>query len=1283
MGDLESLKNEDVAMTCSQVRIFHWPKARASLLLCGLIMVLLLVSFFASLSVLFAAEQPSPPKVIILNSYHPGFTWSDNELVGVLQELRRVYPNLDPAIEYLDTKHFPSDEYLLRVKDYLARKYHGQKFDLIIVLDNPALEMVLAHRPELFPETPVVFAGINDFTPAMLAGQEKVTGLAEILDIEGTLKMALDLHPGTTEIFVITDDTISGKSAKREVRAVLPRLPAGVHVEFAPPATMAELVEHIKRLPATAIVFITGFATDKAGQTFSMAEGVSRLTQEAKIPVYIVHEGRLGYGAVGGMLLGGREEGRLAGKIALRVLTGTDPASIPVEMKSPTRPMFDYRQLARFKIPESALPTGSIIINRPSSFYQVNKSLVWGTSGVVLALGLVITVLSISITRRRRAESSLRESEERFRALVENISLGITLIDPDYRIAMTNPAQGKLFHKPVSELIGQKCFRVFEKRESVCSHCPGTIAMATGKKAEVEAKGFLDNGNVITSRIQAFPRFGPDGQITGFIELIEEITQKKQLELERKHHFDFLQNLLNTMPNLVFFKDAAGVYKGCNQAMEEFLGLSKEEIIGKTVFDLYPKDLAIKYEAMDQELFHHPGIQVYEFDMERSDGARRRFISNEATFLDREGGLGGLIGVMTDITERKEAEEALRTSEERYRTVADYTYDMEYWVSPDRNILYMSPACERLTGYPAQAFVDDPTLLDRIVHPEDRALVINHRQEALSPDGMHTLDFRLIHRTGDEFWVNHICQNVYGANGLLLGRRVSNRDITARKEAEAAFQAVMSHAPMGIYIVQKGKFVMVNPGFATLSGYRPEEVLGQDCLTLVTPEYREIVREQAIKRLKGTDLSPYEFQFISKSGEARWVMETVAPTQYKGNRGVLGYFMDITPRKKLEAQFLQAQKMEAVGTLAGGVAHDFNNMLGIIMGHAEIVLMGLKPLDPLYSHLEGIKKASERSATLTRQLLAFSRKQILQPQVINLSDLILDLESMIFRLIREDVELLTVFDQAPTTVKADPAQVEQVILNLTVNALDAMPQGGKLTMETKNVILDEPYCQAHPYVTPGPHVMLAMSDDGLGMDANTQAHIFEPFYTTKEALKGTGLGLSTVYGIVKQSGGSIEVNSELGYGTTIRIYLPKVEEPEAITQTATPTAAMHGNETIVVVEDEDMLRPLIIDVLKGFGYKTLEARHGKEALLVCEQHQGHIHLVLTDVIMPQMSGRVLADKLESLYPGIKVLFMSGHNENAIVHQGVLHEDTSFIQKPFSPYDLVKKVREVLATPFSK
>jgi len=381
---------------------------------------------------------------------------------------------------------------------------------------------------------------------------------------------------------------------------------------------------------------------------------------------------------------------------------------------------------------------------------------------------------------------------------------------------------------------------------------------------------------------------------------------------------------------------------------------------------------------------------------------------------------------------------------------------------------------------------------------------------------------------------------------------------------------------------------------------------------------------------------------------------------------------------RTQDQLVQAQKMEAVGRLAGGVAHDFNNLLTVIRGRGQMLLQRLAPDDRLRRHVELIDHTAERAAGLTKQLLAFSRKQVLQPSVLDLNAIAAGTEKMLRRLIGEDIDLVTVLDPTLGRVKADPSQVEQVILNLVVNARDAMPQGGRLTIETQKVELDEAYARWHPGVRPGRYVMLAVSDTGVGMDAETQARLFEPFFTTKGPGKGTGLGLATVYGIVKQSGGNIFVYSEAGRGATFKVYLPRVDEPaEAIEPGPLPGVTPRGSETVLLVEDEEGLRDLAREVLEGQGYTVLEARHPGEALLMSERHEGPIHLMLTDVVMPGMSGRALADRLVPTRPPMKVLYMSGYTDDAIVHHGVLEQGVAFVEKPFTP---ARKVREVLDTP---
>jgi len=503
-------------------------------------------------------------------------------------------------------------------------------------------------------------------------------------------------------------------------------------------------------------------------------------------------------------------------------------------------------------------------------------------------------------------------------------------------------------------------------------------------------------------------------------------------------------------------------------------------------------------------------------------------------------------------------------------------------------------------------------------------------------------------------------------------------------ESERLYRSTFDAAPVGIvHVGLAGQWLRVNQRLCDLLGYSRVEL--QSLASQELMQLEDIANDAAtFRQMTESKLERHvvdERRYRLRDGSFVWAR--VNMSVHRDTEGHSQYFIsvieDITERRELEAQIRQASKMDAVGRLASGVAHDFNNLMSVVLSYSELLAVDLKDGDPMRSDLDEIRAAGKRAVDLTRQLLAFSRQQVLQPQVVNLNEIVGTMEKMLRRLIGEDVELSSSGVPTAGKVLVDPGQMEQVIMNLAVNARDAMPRGGKLTIETAEVELNESYASEHIGVKPGPHVMLAVSDTGTGMDKATQARMFEPFFTTKEAGKGTGLGLATVFGIVRQSGGTIWVDSELGRGTTFKIYFPQADRAAVAHSSSHPPdrRRLRGHETVLLVEDEECVRTLARTILTKYGYKVLEAPGGGEALLLSEQHAGTINLLLTDMVMPRMSGRQLAERLVILRPELKVLYMSGYTDDAIVRHGIQDSTIAFIQKPITPETLARKVREAL------
>jgi two-component system cell cycle sensor histidine kinase/response regulator CckA len=635
-------------------------------------------------------------------------------------------------------------------------------------------------------------------------------------------------------------------------------------------------------------------------------------------------------------------------------------------------------------------------------------------------------------------------------------------------------------------------------------------------------------------------------------------------------------------------------------------------------------------------------------------------------------------GFFREVTERREAKRALEASETRYRRLFEAAKDgILILDAATGRIVDVNPFMMELTGYSRGDFLEQN--LWEIGPFKDIAASRASFAELQAQGYVRYDDLPLATRAGGKIDVEFV-SNVY----VVGDRKVIQcnvRDVTARKNAETERQRLataIEQAAEAIVITDaRGAIVYVNPAFETVSGYSRTEALGLNPSMLKSGKQDDAFYGTLWATISSGNTWRGRLVNRRKDGTLFTEEATISPVRDAtgATTSYVAVKRDVTANLALEAQYLQAQKMEAVGCLAGGVAHDFNNILSVIMSYAEFLSGEVS--GPAHADVEEIRTAAARAAGLTRQLLAFSRQLVLEPRVLDLNQTIAPLEKMIRRLLGADVKLTTLPESGLWNVKADPGKIEQILMNLAVNARDAMPQGGQLTIQTRNVELDDDYARAHD-VPAGSYVMVAVTDTGVGMDAEIKARLFEPFFTTKERGKGTGLGLATVFGIVKQTGGHIWVYSEPGEGATFKVYFPRVVGAAQVRPSERPLQeAVRGSETILLVEDDDQVRTVAGGILRRNGYVVLDASNGGEALLVCEQHGAKIDLLLTDVVMPRMSGRQLAQRLAALRPLMKVLFMSGYTDDAILQHGVLDSGVAYLEKPLTPTSLARKVREVL------
>ncbi len=886
------------------------------------------------------------------------------------------------------------------------------------------------------------------------------------------------------------------------------------------------------------------------------------------------------------------------------------------------------------------------------------------------------------ITDRKRA----RESLKLFRALIEQSNDAIEVLDPKtgYFLDVNKKGCEDLGYSR-EELLSLRIFDIDPKIDpSLYRDYLMQELRKTGSLSQ-ETLHLRKDGTTFPVEINlSYVKLDRDYLVT----IARDITERKRAEEALKESEEKFKTVAEQSPNMIFINSKGKVIYA-NKLAEEIMGFKRDEFYSPD-FDFLSL-IAPEYIQLVNSKYkdHMEGKEVdpYEYSLITREGKRIDVVIN--TKLIDYDGQSAILGIVTDITDRKRAEETIRESEKKYRTILESIEEGYYETDIQGNFTFFNDSMRKILGY-----------------TRDELIRMNYR-DFLSPETgknvykifnkiyqtgqpARILDYEFIKKDGSKISIEASASLIRDSKDKPVGFRGIIRDVTEGKKIETELirtknflQNIFDSSAECITTTDlHGNMIYVSPRVKDILGYDHKKLIGKKVHSLYSngKEDAKVIMKTITEK---AELRNHEMKLARKDGSL--VDINLSASLLKNEKGetigTLGIYSDVTEKKRLDVQLQQARKMEAIGTLAGGIAHDFNNILTSIIGNAELMLINSDNDEYLREGIEEIKIAGERAASLTRQLLAFSRKQMIQPKILDLNALLAGIKNMLVRLIGENIEILVIPESGLWQIKIDPGQMEQVIMNLAVNARDAMPNGGKLIIQTANMYLDEDYFDRQRITVeeqPGSYVMMAVSDTGSGIDKKTQEHIFEPFYSTKEKGKGTGLGLSTVYGIVKQNKGFVWVYSEAGQGTTFKIYLPSAKEVVKTEERAqTPVKDLGGSETILVVEDNVSILNLAQRALNKYGYKVLTANSGEDALRICREYKGPIDLLLTDVVMPTMSGKETAERLQPLYPQMKVIYMSGYTDDAIVHLGVLEPGLNFLEKPFSPEVLAVKVREVL------
>ncbi len=922
----------------------------------------------------------------------------------------------------------------------------------------------------------------------------------------------------------------------------------------------------------------------------------------------------------------------------------------------------------------------------PAPYWTTKRVAVYGVGLIAIALitssiWRYLSLLRLNkelkavVEERKKAEEALRKSKEHYQQVFSTAADAMFILDQATGAVLdANGAASRLYGYTREEFLTLK--------NTDLSAEPDKTARAIKQELKVAPVRYhrKKDGTVFPVEITA-SYFEQEGRRVSVVD-IRDITARIVMEERERQASLKWQATFDAIRDAVCLLDMKGTILQCNKAMADFFGKPSGEITGRTCWELMhgtPGPIegcpVVRMKTT---------LQREQIELQVSG----KWISITADpIMDETGGLTGAVHILSDVTERKSMEQGLRDSLDKFRSMAEQSL-VGIYIIQDGVFKYVNRTFAELFGYTVEELINTRSPRDLTV-PEDWAIVEEHgRRRSAGTIMSGSYEIRGMRKNGGV-----IAIEIYESQALFEGRTANIGavlDISQRKKAEEAvrdseskLQAITRTAQDAIILLtDAGKVSYWNPAAEKIFGYGAGDVMGKDLAFIIPERFRE-AHAHAFNRFAETGEGPklgvtVEMAGLRRNGSEFPIELSISGFLLNNRRHASGIIRDISERKKLEGQLLHAQKMEAIGTLAGGIAHDFNNILNVIMGYGSMVMDGIGADHPSRERMREVLAAADRAANLTKRLLQFSRKDSVEFKHVQVNEIVADMEKMLSRIIGEDVELRLQLADQDAIVFADAGQMEQVLMNLVTNARDAMPTGGRLSISTGSMEIDDDYLSVHGYGTPGHYASIFVADTGTGMSAETQSRIFDPFFTTKGVGEGTGLGLSIVYGIIKQHKGFIQVTSEIGKGTLFKILLPLSGKPASEQQVGVDSPGPRGgSETILIAEDEAPLRELMRIILESFGYTVLAAEDGEEAVRMFLEHRDRVRLVILDLIMPKKNGKAAADEMKKAQPGVRTLYMSGYSEDTFKKQGVGEEGLVFVQKPVSPKVLLTKIRELL------